>query len=58
MTDADAHEGLVGGDVGFDGGEVAGGGELGHAVAEVAYAWEDEVLDGRMSVDDGGRGKC
>jgi hypothetical protein len=44
QADADAHEGLAGVDVLAEGGDVAGLGELGEAVAEVAYAGEDELL--------------
>ncbi|KAJ0165294.1 hypothetical protein CTA2_11724 [Colletotrichum tanaceti] len=44
QADADAHEGLARGDVGGDGGEEAGLGELGEAVAEVADARQDQFL--------------
>ena len=43
-SDADAHEGFARGDMCMNGGQVAGGGEGGEAVAEVTYAGEDEFL--------------
>ena len=46
-TDADAEEGFAGKDVFLNGGEVAGGGEGGQAVAEVADAGEDDFLQTR-----------
>ena len=49
-ADADSHEGFAARYVGFDGWEIACAMELGEAVAEVAYAWEDEFLrDGLVS---------
>ena len=46
-ADTDAEEGLVGGNVGTDGGKIAGGGERAEAVTEVAYAGKDEFLSER-----------
>lgn len=43
-TDTNGKEGLPGIYVTFYGGEVTGGGELGHAVTEVADARQDEFL--------------
>lgn len=46
QPDADAEEGLVGRDVGVDGGEVARARERAEAVPEVTDAGEDEFLEG------------
>lgn len=44
QANADAEEGLAGGDVSVDGRQVAARGELGETVAEVADAGEDQLL--------------
>lgn len=48
-SNADCHKGFAGLDVFSDCGEVACFVELGHAVAEMANAWEDEFLQ-KMNV--------